>query len=131
MENTTYTYHHDAGHGWLEVDFGELLELNIAGDISGCSYRKGDTVFLEEDCDMTEFFNAYELKLGKKPKTAPENDGDWIRELPYYELSDFKSYINRSICNLEREMDGTRDNRLINQLACDVAELWELMEKIA
>ena len=53
----TLTYHHDPGHGWLEVD-GDLLRALIAPrkvsqTVSGFSFyhKQSDTFYLEEDCD--------------------------------------------------------------------------------
>ncbi len=54
----TYTLHHDPGHGWLEVPMNELLAHGIAEKVSPFSYRKGDTAYLEEDCDAPLFLNA-------------------------------------------------------------------------
>jgi len=53
-----YIFHSDPGHGWLEVSISEIARLKIADKISGCSYRKGNKVFLEEDCDAGIFINA-------------------------------------------------------------------------
>jgi hypothetical protein len=58
----TYNYYSDPGHGWLEVKLDELVELGIKNKISHYSYIRGDTVFLEEDCDMSTFMNAMESK---------------------------------------------------------------------
>jgi hypothetical protein len=51
-------FHFDAGHGWLEVPFMDVLELGIEDRISSCSYQKGDSLFLEEDCDCMHFQRA-------------------------------------------------------------------------
>ena len=63
-------YYYDAGHGWLAVKINRLKELGIkvAQDgaswpypeltISRSSYRRGDTVYLEEDNDMKVFMDA-------------------------------------------------------------------------
>lgn len=59
-----FTFHHDAGHGWLEVNRADLSELNITAKISPYSYQKGNKVYLEEDCDMSEFVWAYEERFG-------------------------------------------------------------------
>lgn len=53
-----YTFHTDAGHGWLEVPRAEVRRLNIEGVISGYSYQRGDLLFLEEDCDACAFVQA-------------------------------------------------------------------------
>lgn len=53
-----YNFYSDPGHGWLEVKRSELAFLGILETISGFSYQKGDSVFLEEDCDAPKFFRA-------------------------------------------------------------------------
>jgi hypothetical protein len=62
---TTYTFHNDPGHGWLEVGRDELAMLHIDDAISSCSYQRWDKVYLEEDCDAALFINALE-NLGVK-----------------------------------------------------------------
>ena len=57
-----YYFYSDPGHGWLAVNYDELVELGIQDKISSYSYVKGNTVYLEEDCDMAEFMNALEAK---------------------------------------------------------------------
>lgn len=59
----TYTFHHDPGHGWLEVPHKDLLAVGLRlEDVSRYSYAvalpKGNTVFLEEDIDMAVFMLA-------------------------------------------------------------------------
>lgn len=90
----SYTFHSDPGHGWLEVTIKELQELNIAGEITGCSAMEGNRIYLEEDCDLTTFFNA------KYPDyTEPNDQRVWqdiehkdynnlcfIRDLPDYQI---------------------------------------------
>lgn len=53
----------DAGHAWLAVKRDLLESLGIADKISGCSYIKGKTVYLEEDCDVSTFINAYKNSI--------------------------------------------------------------------
>ena len=65
MENKTYIFHTDPGHGWLAVPYKDLVELNIQDKISDYSYSKGATAYLEEDCDAAVFINAYKAKFGK------------------------------------------------------------------
>jgi len=50
----------DASHGWLKVDKSLLAKLNISHLITDFSYMKGNYAYLEEDCDATTFFNAFE-----------------------------------------------------------------------
>jgi hypothetical protein len=57
-----YIFHSDPGHGWLAVKYTELESLGILNKISGYSYVKGGTVYLEEDCDLSAFVTAKEAK---------------------------------------------------------------------
>lgn len=54
----TYPSFSDPGHGWLKVPRKKLVELGILSMITGCSYQRGDYVYLEEDCDATTFAAA-------------------------------------------------------------------------
>lgn len=53
----TYTYHRGSSYGWIEVPIKDIQEMDIEDSISGFSYRKGNLVYLEEDCDAHLFFN--------------------------------------------------------------------------
>jgi len=53
-----YKFYSDAGHGWLAVKRDELNALNLLNKISEYSYQKGQTVYLEEDCDAGLFIEA-------------------------------------------------------------------------
>jgi hypothetical protein len=64
MKEKTYIFHEDPGHGWLAVKLKELQDLNIVDKISSCSYIRGKTAYLEEDCDLSIFMEARE-KAGK------------------------------------------------------------------
>lgn len=50
----------DPAHGWIAIPFQWLEALNIVGDVSACSYLKGGTAYLEEDCDAPLFRKAAE-----------------------------------------------------------------------
>ena len=53
LEPRTFTYLQDPGHGWLIVSGGDLAQAGMSpADFSPCSYVRGDTLALEEDCDM-------------------------------------------------------------------------------
>ena len=84
-------HHSDAGHGWYAVKRKLIEELGIQYEISGCSYEKGNTVYLEEDSDMRKFCKA----LAKKVGINPEENG-WLGKLSteYVEFSE--SYKDRS-----------------------------------
>lgn len=58
----------DPGHGWLEVPMSTIRYLGIENKISGYSYRKGDTAYLEEDCDAPVFIDAYRNRYGARPR---------------------------------------------------------------
>ena len=63
-EMKEYNFFHDSGHGWLEVEFSELIELGIHQEITEFSYISGSKVYLEEDCDAGTFFVAIEEQKG-------------------------------------------------------------------
>jgi hypothetical protein len=54
-----YNYHQDPGHGWIEVPIEELTRLKITP--SAYSFRKGETAYLEEDCDAGAWARAKRL----------------------------------------------------------------------
>ena len=60
-----YVFHSDPGHGWLAVKRKELVRLAILNKVSQCSYQRGGTVYLEEDCDASLFIDAKD-KAGEK-----------------------------------------------------------------
>lgn len=75
----------DPGHGWLLVTTGQLATLDMGPeDFSSYSYRQGDVLALEEDCDMARFLQAYEAKHGETPLIRAKHlDQDaWIRNWP-------------------------------------------------
>ncbi len=82
----TYTLHTDGGHGWIAVKLSELDELGIRGKVSSYSYQRGETAYLEEDCDLGLFFEAYEAKHGTQPKYAESyRDRSPIRNYESYQ----------------------------------------------
>ncbi len=44
-------HHVDPGHSWGEIKMGDL-PLKLRKKISPYSFQKGDSLFLEEDCDL-------------------------------------------------------------------------------
>jgi len=84
----TYTFHHDDGHGWLEVPYQDMLNLGVTlEDISRFSYATvinyRPTVFLEEDLDVAVFLLAAK-RAGKEIKFnhVSEPGGSVIRTYP-------------------------------------------------
>lgn len=67
MHNNQYVFHSDPGHGWLAVKRSELVELGITARVTSYSYQKGNTVYLEEDCDAQLFVTAHVGKYGVEP----------------------------------------------------------------
>jgi len=58
MKEIIREWYTDPSHGWLKVKYSELEELGIQCEISSFSYRNGDDVYLEEDCDAMKYLNA-------------------------------------------------------------------------
>jgi hypothetical protein len=87
MKHKTYILHTDPGHGWLAVKRKEIIDLAIADKITLYSYTKGDTVYLEEDCDLATFFNAYRSRFGVDPKYRTSyRDNTFVRNLARYTI---------------------------------------------
>lgn len=62
----------DGGHAWCRVRRAEKLFQSVAHLISGFSYQYGQNVYLEEDCDLGEYYKAivakgYEIEWVYKP----------------------------------------------------------------
>lgn len=57
-----FKFYTDPGHGWGAVKRKMLIDLGIADRISHFSYQKGDTVYLEEDCDLPVLTTALSAK---------------------------------------------------------------------
>jgi len=83
-----YTYHVDAGHGWLEVPYRDLLNSGMTlSQVSGFSYANVTdqyvpTLYLEEDCDMPRFLNALSDKGEAFNLVEQYHEGDcFVRNL--------------------------------------------------
>jgi hypothetical protein len=78
-----FIHHIDPGHGWLEVHFSELRRLSLnPTDFTRYSYRRGNTFFLEEDCDAMKFVEAWQFANDRKIETITKHGGEFIRRLP-------------------------------------------------
>ncbi len=53
-------FHSDPGHGWLAVKLSELERLELMDKITSYSYQSGEMAYLEEDCDMSTYFQKLE-----------------------------------------------------------------------
>jgi len=112
MQNQkTYTFHQDAGHGWLAVRTEELIDLGILHLVSDYSYQRGKTTYLEEDCDYALFWNAYKVIHGTEPITKQGKYKDRSSIRSYERFSSKaqpnifmnKSYQNYKLHNLNLE----------------------------
>jgi len=66
MKNLKLNYFTDPGHGWVSVKLQTLIDLGIADKISTYSYIRGNSAYLEEDCDLGLLFatcDAIGLKI--------------------------------------------------------------------
>ena len=63
-----FKFYADAGHAWLAVRFKDFIDAGAKiEDVSGYSYWRGQTLYLEEDCDAGVFVNAYQKKYNRVP----------------------------------------------------------------
>lgn len=61
-----FYFHTDPGHGWLEVTIKDVEALGLTvASFSEFSYRRDDTLYLEEDCDAMVFVNAWQKANGR------------------------------------------------------------------
>ena len=83
-----FTKHDDAAHGWLEVSFEDLIDLNIHNKISNFSYidSNKNLIYLEEDVDMVLVLKSCKEKYNKGLAYVVENNYEIhpIRELASY-----------------------------------------------
>jgi len=81
-----FIFHSDDGHGWLAVTTDQLDDVGVPlSSISPYSYRKGNTLYLEEDCDAGVFIDAWTAKYQTQFILDAErihNGQCWIRNLP-------------------------------------------------
>jgi hypothetical protein len=55
---TVFQVYNDPGHAWVKVPLKLLEELYILHNISSYSFMRGDSAYLEEDCDAVVFDDA-------------------------------------------------------------------------
>ena len=80
----SYKFHADAGHGWLEVPLGDCEALGLKpSDFSRYSYRESDTLYLEEDRDLSVFLNAHKAINGELPEVI---EGPYVQDSPIREM---------------------------------------------
>ena len=93
-EQKSFYFFADPGHGWLQVSTADSRELDLMDKISPYSYRKGTTVYLEEDCDASLFYDAYVKKFGK-PYDVKYNHSNY--DSPIRNLTSYKSPNHASV----------------------------------
>jgi len=72
-----FTFYFDAGHAWLAVSEAQAASVGLTeGDFSAYSYREGDMLYLEEDCDALTFVQAWEAEHGTILTHAIDH-GNW------------------------------------------------------
>lgn len=81
---TTFNFHNDPGHGWIEVNLHEMRRSGLnPTDFSVYSYRRGNTFYLEEDCDAAKFIAAWQERTGEHAKFKDcYAETTFIRDLP-------------------------------------------------
>lgn len=62
MQTLKLNYFTDPGHGWVSVKLETLKALGIAEKISGYSYMRGASAYLEEDCDLGLLYQACDAR---------------------------------------------------------------------
>lgn len=79
-----FTLHSDPGHAWLAVSVQDALALGLTpASFSRYSYRRFDTLYLEEDRDAGVFCDAYVARHGALPpfKEAHTDADSFVRRL--------------------------------------------------
>lgn len=62
MKSFKLTYYTDPGHGWVSIKMQALKDLGISEKISHYSYMRGESAYLEEDCDLGILYQACDSK---------------------------------------------------------------------
>ncbi|CAH1905028.1 conserved hypothetical protein [Candidatus Nitrotoga sp. HW29] len=92
-----FHFYADPGHGWLAVKKHYLHSFGIASQITPYSYQRGDTAYLEEDCDLSVFLAA--LKEADI-RTHHTDCRSRIRSYESYRCED------SSLCKIEKVSEG-------------------------
>jgi hypothetical protein len=88
-----FRYRQDPGHGWLIVTPDDMAAVGLTeADISAYSYRRGNQIALEEDCDMWTFAKAYEALNGRLPDYVSTIDGAEIRNWDGYGTKPYEAF---------------------------------------
>lgn len=79
-----FKFYSDPGHGWLAVEKNLLVKMGIADKISEYSYMKGETAYLEEDCDAAIFIKEYKRLGNEFRHISVYHEKTPIRSYPRY-----------------------------------------------
>lgn len=88
-------FYSDPGHGWLRVPAALLEKLGVVEKVSPYSYMQGPWVYLEEDCDASEFLAAAKregLAVTFREITSRRNYSK-IRSFPQYSPSRVRAQL--------------------------------------
>jgi len=91
MKTLTLNYYQDSGHGWVKAKFSLIFKLGIADQISTYSYMRKDSVYLEEDCDLSRLYKALDergITLKLKEFNAREKRSK-IRSYDHFSVRSF------------------------------------------
>lgn len=86
INNRSFNYYSDPGHGWIAVKIKVLSELGLSpSDFTGYSYLRGKTIYLEEDDDASKFIETWVKKFGDRPNIVRKytNNNSPIRSYPH------------------------------------------------
>ena len=75
----------DPGHAWLQVNRSVVAELDIK--VSGFSYMNSHSVYLEEDCDASNFIIAVSIaghQLEYLPEIVEKYNDSVVRSMASY-----------------------------------------------
>ena len=79
-------FYFDSGHGWLRVNYQELIDLGITKHITNWSYRDDKKVYLEEDIDAGTYIHAVKEQQGLEIETIRLDIRDNPRRNPQYRV---------------------------------------------
>lgn len=91
-----FNFHSDASHGWLAVPVKLLHEYCILERISNCSYIKGKTAYLEEDCDAEIFVSAWKKDGNQFLYNEKYSDRSAIRGYPSFSKQQAQLILSRN-----------------------------------
>jgi len=85
MRKLTLNIYSDPGHAWCKVTRKLLVDLGISDKITTYSYQRKDSVYLEEDCDLSTLIGALKDKgVTVKFKEFHTNKQSKIRSYIHY-----------------------------------------------